>query len=145
MPIVSASSSDRTSIVDLLDAAGLPHDDLSDDLLSHFCVLRSQGAVRGVVGLEPIGRVALLRSLAVHPSTQEQGYGSALVQAAETQGRSQGVETLYLLTTTAASFFQKRGYDSISRDNVPPAIAQTNEFSQLCPDTATCMQKSLIS
>ncbi len=145
MPIRPATPTDRASIVDLLASVGLPHEDLSDGMLPHFCVLRSRGTIQGVVGLEPVGRAALLRSLAVLPSAQGSGHGTALVQAIEAHGRSHGVEVLYLLTTTAAAFFRERGYESTSRDDVPPAIAQTDEFSRLCPDSATCMQKSLIS
>jgi amino-acid N-acetyltransferase len=104
-----------------------------------------RGVVQGVVGLEPAGRSALLRSLAVHPSARGSGYGTALMQAAEAHGRSLGMDALYLLTTTAAAFFQQRGYKPIPRDEAPSAIARTDEFARLCPSTATCMQKSLIS
>lgn len=145
MSIVPATLRDRAPIVDLLDTAGLPHEDLSGEMLSHFRVLRLHGAVRGVVGLEPVGRAALLRSLAVHPDARGQGHGSALVRTAETHAQSENVHTLYLLTTTAARFFQGRGYEPIPRDAVPSPIARTDEFSRLCPDSATCMQKSLIS
>ncbi|PQJ34468.1 hypothetical protein BSZ35_07525 [Salinibacter sp. 10B] len=145
MPIVPATSADRPSIVDLLSRVGLPHDDLSNNLLSHFCVLRTNGVVQGTVGLEPVERAALLRSLAVHPNVRGQGHGTALVQAAEAHARTQNLHTLYLLTTTAAPFFRDRGYTPHPRNAVPSPIAQTDEFSRLCPDSAVCMQKSLIS
>jgi len=145
MLIDSADSSDLDAIIALLDAAGLPHTDLTDASLQNFRVLRRDKNVCGVVGIEPAGSAALLRSLAVPPSARGQGYGQALVQDAEAYGRKQGCESLYLLTTTAAGFFADLGYERMSRNAVPPAVAQTEEFNRLCPNTATCMQKSLIS
>lgn len=145
MPISSATASDRAAVVSLLDATGLPHEDLSDAALRHFRVLRRDGAVCGVVGIEPAGSAALLRSLAVRPGDRGQGIGRALVRAAEEHAQAQGIDALYLLTTTAADFFAALGYNRVSRDAVPAAIAQTDEFDRLCPATATCMQKTLIS
>lgn len=145
MPIVPATPSDFDAVVALLDAVDLPYDDLTNTSLHHFRVLRRAKALCGVVGLEPVGSAALLRSLAIQPSKRGQGYGQALVREAEAYGRAQGIDTLYLLTTTAASFFAALDYESIARDSVPPSIAQTDEFNRICPSTATCMQKSLIS
>lgn len=142
---VAAAASDLDAIVDLLDAAGLPHDDLTAAALQHFRVVRRDGGLVGVVGIEPAGSGGVLRSLAVRPSARGQGYGRALVRNAETYARSLNLRTLYLLTTTATGFFAELGYERISRDTVPPAIAQTDEFDRLCPRTAACMQKSLAS
>lgn len=140
---VAAATSDLDAIVDLLDAAELPHDDLTAAALQHFRVDRRDGTLVGVVGIEPVGSGGLLRSLAVRPSARGQGHGRALVHDAEAYARTQNLRTLYLLTTTATGFFADLGYEQISRDAVPPAIAQTDEFDRLCPHTAACMQKSL--
>ena len=145
MRISPAAPSDLEAIVSLLNTVDLPHEDLSDASLRHFRVLRRDGGVGGVVGIEPAGAAALLRSLAVRPADQGGGAGRALVQDVEAYARAQGIDTLYLLTTTAAGFFAALGYECSSREAVPPAIAQTDEFDRLCPATATCMQKSLIS
>jgi amino-acid N-acetyltransferase len=144
MPIAPATASDQDAVVALLDDADLPHADLTPAALQHFRVLRRDGRLLGVVGIEPVGTAGLLRSLAVRPSARGQGHGRALVQDAEAYARTQDVDTLYLLTTTAAAFFAALGYERTSRDAVPPALAQTDEFARLCPRTATCMQKSLI-
>jgi amino-acid N-acetyltransferase len=53
------------------------------------------------------------------------------------------VETLYLLTTTAAAFFARHGYETVERDTVPARIRGTTEFDDLCPDSAVCMRKRL--
>jgi amino-acid N-acetyltransferase len=53
------------------------------------------------------------------------------------------VETLYLLTTTAAPFFERYGYGAVAREEVPRPIRDTTEFTDLCPASATCMVKGL--
>lgn len=63
----------------------------------------------GVVGLEVYGKVALLRSLAVSATSRGNGYGKDLVARAERYAQSLGVTEIYLLTTTAATFFEQLG------------------------------------
>ena len=60
-----------------------------------------------------------------------------------TWAAEQGVETLYLLTTTAAQFFARRGYEAVPRSEAPAAIAATAQFSELCPASSTFMRKVL--
>lgn len=57
------------------------------------------------------------------------------------QAAARDVTELYLLTTTAESFFADLGFDRIQREDTPPAIQQTSEFHDLCPETATCMRR----
>jgi len=97
----------------------------------------------GVVGLELLGDVALLRSLAVPAEYRGRWIGSQLTCKAEAYARSQGVEVLYLLTLTAEVFFARRGYRVVGRDTAPAAIQETTEFRSLCPDSAVCMVKHL--
>jgi len=99
----------------------------------------------GVVGLELFGPLSLLRSLAVPAGGRERGIASQLVQKAEEHARSRGVEIVYLLTATADRFFAKRGYHRLSRDAVPGAIQDTEEFRSLCPASALCMVKQLVA
>ena len=63
--IEPATPSDMAAIKALLDASGLPTADLGATAWTGFLVLRQNGGVRGVVGLETSGPVGLLRSLAI--------------------------------------------------------------------------------
>ena len=94
----------------LLEAAGLPTEDLADDKLEHFFLAGDSAAPVGLVGLELFGRVALLRSLVVTPVSRTAGIGRQLVAHAEAYAASRGVRSIYLLTTTAEGFFAARGY-----------------------------------
>jgi amino-acid N-acetyltransferase len=96
-----------------------------------------------VGGVEAYGNDGLLRSVVVEQSVRGDGVGTALCAALEREARAEGVETLYLLTTTASGFFANRGYEQIERADAPATIRQTTEFEDLCPATAVCMRKSL--
>lgn len=143
MPIRNAKSSDLESIQDLLDDFDLPHQDLTPSHLSEFLVCHKRNEMAGVVGLERFDDVALLRSLAVRPRHRGHGMGSELTEAIERRARENGVTQIYLLTTTAADFFRRHGYDLIDRNDLPPALEETDEVAHLCPSTATCMTKKL--
>jgi arsenate reductase len=138
-----ACAEDLRAIQTLLEACDLPHDDLTTDHLTHFLACRSGDGLLGTVGIEPHGDAALLRSLAVAPDVRGQGLGTRLVETVEQRAREEGIRTLYLLTTTAADYFQAHGYDPIERDALPEAIQQTEEAARLCPASATCMRKPL--
>jgi amino-acid N-acetyltransferase len=126
----------------LLERNGLPVGDVRARPEA-FYYATAGGEPVGVGGLERYGRVGLLRSVVVEAAKRGYGYGSALCAALESNARTAGVETLYLLTTTASAFFDARGYVTVDRADAPSAIRQTTEFEDLCPATATCMRKSL--
>ena len=141
--LAPATSKDLGAVRNLLDAAGLPHADLTAEHLDHFLLLRDGGAVAGSVGLEVLGEDALLRSLAVAPSRRGEGLGRWLVEAAEARARREGVAALWLLTETAAPFFARLGYQTAERSAAPPRIQATAEFDALCGASAVCMMKRL--
>ncbi len=99
--------------------------------------------VIGVAGIEAYGTVGLLRSVAVDEAHRKGGHGRALVAGAEAWAAGHGIDTLYLLTTTAAGFFAGLGYTEIPRAEAPAAIARTAQFSGLCPASSTFMRKEL--
>ena len=126
----------------LLAAGGLPTDDVRAKPECFFLACDGD-AVVGAGGLEAYGSDGLLRSIVVAEPYRGRGYGGALCDALEDRARERGVGELYLLTTIAAGFFRRRGYETIDREVVPPAVRQTTEFVDLCPDSATCMRLDL--
>jgi amino-acid N-acetyltransferase len=141
MRIGSARRSDLPGIRWLLEYEGLPASDLDESLLERFLVCRDGRDVVAAVGLEVFGQVALLRSLVVDPQLRGRGLGMHLTKAAEALARRSGVESIYLLTTTAEEFFRARGYRIVARSEAPAAIQSTTQFSALCPSTAVLMVK----
>jgi amino-acid N-acetyltransferase len=81
--------------------------------------------------------------LVVSATARTQGLGSALVLHAEQYAAAHDVRALYLLTTTAESFFEHRGYRRIDRAIAPSAIQSTRAFASLCPANSALMIKHL--
>ena len=116
-----ARAEELDAIVALLGAAGLPVEDLDAAKLDAFLVATQGEVCVGVVGLEIHESNALLRSLVVEPRHRSRGLGGRLVDAVETEARARGVTSLYLLTTTAATFFERMGYTAHDRATVLPS------------------------
>ena len=127
----------------LLEQSQLPASDLTDAHMEHFYFLGTAQAPSAMVGIELHGASALLRSLVVHPDRRSTGLGKTLVEHAESQARARGVGAMYLLTTTASDFFQRRGYAVAARETAPPEIRSTREFADICPASSAFMVKKL--
>ena len=70
---------------------------------------------------------------------QGRGHGARLTQAALGLASARGVDTIYLLTETAAGFFPRFGFEPVQRAAVRPEVLQSVEFISACPETATVM------
>lgn len=138
-----ARSNDYRSICVLLEAYNLPYEDIRIEYLKHFFVARKENHIIGIVGLEIFNQLALLRSLAVHNNFRGLGLGSKLVNHLEMYAVCRNVKEIYLLTTTAESFFINLGYSTIDRDMAPEVIKSTLEFQSLCPTSAIPMVKNI--
>lgn len=135
--------SSLADVVALLEGVGLSAGDLSDASPARFYGVRRQGALAAVIGLEVYGEVGLLRSLAVDPEWRGQGLANQLVAFVESQALAQGVQSLYLLTSTAVSYFREQGYALLIRANAPPAIQATAQFAGPHPMGEALMVKTL--
>jgi amino-acid N-acetyltransferase len=145
LPVQAGGAGDLTAIQALLTAARLPIEDLDEPADLGFWVVRDGERVVGAIGLECHDTVGLLRSLVLAPEYRKRGLGLALVAALERYARSAGVEVLVLLTQTAAPFFDRLGYSVVDRAYVPDEVKASAEFRSLCPASAICMTKSLVS
>ena len=135
--------SELEKIMSLLTECGLPVTDILQPDPPLFFGFRSESCLVAVVGLELFGAVALLRSLAVAPAHRGRGLAHQLVAYAENIAVSRGVDSLFLLTTTASDFFGKLGFVPASRSTAPPAIQATSQFSGLCPASSEFLRKSI--
>ena len=92
-----AQAEDLNVVQQLLDRCGLPSQDVAEHL-PHFILAKDQAQLAGVIGLEPLASVGLLRSLAVAEAFRGQGLGYQLYQRLVRQAHQQGINSLYLLT-----------------------------------------------
>jgi amino-acid N-acetyltransferase len=147
----SATPSDLAGIEQLLVAAGLPTAGVADIVTTRpadFVVLDAPDETGhpqliAVGGLEVCCDNALLRSVAVRRDWQARGIGHDLIRRIVCMAEDRGLHALYLLTQTAEHYFPRFGFDVISRDSVPPEIADTLEFKSACPASAVAMEKVL--
>ncbi len=140
--IERASDADRPSIVQLLRDAGLPIDGLVEHSSVAF-VARDGAAIVGCSALETYADGALLRSVVVAPAARGRGVGQRLTEAAVTLAQSVGMPAVYLLTTSAESYFPKFGFVPLPREHVPASVRQSIQFRSACPASAIVMWKPL--
>lgn len=95
------------------------------------------------VGVEFLGRYALLRSLCVTFANRKRGTGAKLVEAMEAYCARMEYGVIYLLTDSAERFFHGIGYSTIERSEAPATILNTPQACHLCPADAVIMRKDL--
>lgn len=139
-----AEPQDRASIEGLLTAAGLPTAGVAEQLRG-FEVAHDAGRTVGTAGLEEYGRVGLLRSVAVDPEYRGRGVARELVERTLKRAAAPGIRNVYLLTTTAGSYFRKFGFEAIAREEVSPDVRASEEFGEACCDIAQAMRLILNS
>ena len=130
-------------MIELLASEGLPTADLADGDFRHFWGCGKRANPSGAVGLEIHGPFGLLRSLVVARAYRSNGCAKALVSTVESYARRRGLHSIFLLTETAEAYFASLGYQALARREVPEQIRASQEFSSLCPDSATVMGKPL--
>lgn len=133
-----AGASDLPAILALLEDAALPTDGI-DDPGTDLLVAEQGGRIVGLAGLERYGETALLRSVAVARAARGRGLGALLSTRMLEAAALAGARAVYLLTTTAESYFPRLGFRRVGREAVPAAVRESVEFTTACPSTATAM------
>lgn len=140
----TATARDLVAVRNMLATAGLPYADVEANTLRDFILLRDPAdRITAIGGIEAFDSDGLLRSVVVDEQARGGGLGKKLTKSLEQRAREKGISALYLLTTTAADFFPRLGYERFDRARVPVSISQSAEFSTLCPASAVCMRKLL--
>ena len=139
-----ATAADRDAVEGLLTFANLPTEGVADQFEHGFIVAEEEdGVLTGAAGLEIYGAHGLLRSVVVHPAARGARVGERLVQELLSWALQRRLQSVYLLTTTAAPYFERFGFAVTTRDTVPASVARSSEFADVCPSTATVMSISL--
>jgi len=111
--------------------------------LDGFVVSEDGSTVTGCAAIERYGDIGLLRSVAVAEGVGGRGVGTQLVEACAGRARRLGLRALYLLTTTAAGFFPRFGFEAISREELPASLFASDELRGACPASAVAMRLML--
>lgn len=129
-------------VTDLLKKNALPYDDINL-AKSIFLIAKDNNTVIGAIGIETYGNTGLLRSFVVANQYRSKAVGKQLYDRIISEGKTLGINRIYLLTTTAEKYFSRQGFTLIERDSVPDVIKSTSEFKNKCPATAACMVKDI--
>src|SRR5688500_17752871 len=122
-----------------LRTADLPLDGLRDQFGEGYAIAEADGELIGVEGIEVHGNDGLLRSAAVVAAWRGKGVGDALTRDRIEWAKQRGLDSLYLLTTTAGDYFPRFGFTRVDRGTAPEAVRRSREFAEACPDTALFM------
>ena len=136
--IEPARDEDLPEILALLERSGLPLLGYADHLASALVGWEEQRIVASAA-MELYGPAGLLRSVAVDESWRGLGLGNRIVLAAMALSRKHGAATIYLLTESAQAFFERLGFESLPRNEVPASVQASLEFSIACPDSVQAM------
>lgn len=137
------SAYEQAKVKEMLIANKLPVDDIADN--TKLFMLTRKGKLIGTGGLEMLGDVALIRSVSTDDSLRGQGLGKYVVDELEQFAIRAGMQTLYLVTTSADQFFSKLGYATVNRILLPTEILSHPQLTSVCPASAIVMNKQLAS
>ncbi len=126
-----------------LDQAGLPTDDITEPGRVFFAYSTLAGEQVGYGGFEQYGGDVLLRSIVVPEAQRSRGIGRGMVPLLMRRAFDAGGRRAWLLTTTAAVFFEKTGFKSADRAQAPEKILSSRQASALCPSTAALLVRSI--
>ncbi len=140
--ITEAATGDLPLVSQLLLNNNLPVEDLAPGK-QRFWIIRQDGRIVSVIGLEEYDEYGFLRSMATDPAYRNRGMAAALLNALLTHAESAGLKEVFLLTETAAGWFGKKGFQKFDRGQVPDQVKTSAEFTHLCPSSATVMKKKV--
>ncbi len=140
--IRAAEATDLQHIVSFLNGNGLPTIGVESCYSNFLIATDAKGVWYGIAGVELYGQCALLRSVAVDESSRGMGYGKALVNAALSNARQNGVRDVYLLTENASKYFEKLGFTITDRNSIDEVVKESQEFGACCA-TALAMRKTI--
>ncbi|UWX56593.1 GNAT family N-acetyltransferase [Maribacter litopenaei] len=81
--------------------------------------------------------------MAVSDEHKGLGIGTQLLDALCDASKRNGIQRLHLLTTTADAYFKHFGFSVAERSQAPSSIANTKEFSEICPSSSVYMTLDL--
>lgn len=124
-----AKEQDMEQVVGILGQAGLSSAGVDENVDNFIVVENHQEKIIGAVGIEPIEKDGILRSLVI---TQEGGVDSLfeLLECAVSLAKEKEMQHLYLLSkkATTSTLFQMFGFDKV--DNPIPEHIQNSEHVQ---------------
>jgi len=124
-----AKLEDAATVRGLMTRACVRQDGVEENIAS-FLLVEDEGEAVGTVGLEILEeRYGVMRSLILQPGAWNAEVAMELLRLFCTFAETQGIQRLYLLTTsTASDLFIHMGFSTTTFEELPPAVAQSQHF-----------------
>lgn len=105
----------------------MPADELERQLAAgvRFRVCEADGRLVGVMGIQQVRDVELIRHAYVHPLAQRQGIGGALLERLQRDSGAQLLVGTWAAADWAIRFYQRNGFELVTP---PQAAALLNEY-----------------
>ena len=106
--------------------------DLLEREISQFSIVERDGLIIACAALYSFAEQAIgeLACLAVHPDYRHGGHGDVLLQRIEQRARALQLESLFVLTTRTAHWFQERGFQACTLEQIPSTKASLYNFQR---------------
>ncbi len=125
-----ATEKDLLPIQRLLARASLSKRGIEQNIDNFLVVESPAKKIIGTVGIEPVGKDGLLRSLVLSSENWNAKVGLNFIELAVAYGKQKGYENLYLLTNSSLPFFEYIGFKILEEKEIPAHLKASEHFSQ---------------
>jgi len=79
----------------------------------------------------------------VLPHARQRGIGGGILALLLRRAFDEGGRDAWLLTTTAAPFFERQGFKPVERTSAPASVLATRQAASLCPASAALLRRPI--
>ncbi len=99
------------------------------------------GALLGIMGIQPVGDVELIRHAYVVPAAQGRGVGGALMAHLEARVSRQLLVGTWAAASWAIGFYERHGYVAVPRERVPELLRRYWSIPERQIETSVVLAK----
>lgn len=106
--------------------------DLIESEIAQFSIVERDGLIIACAALYPFPEQSTgeLACLAVHPDYRHGGHGDILLERIKKRARALQLDSLFVLTTRTAHWFQERGFQACALEQLPSTKASLYNFQR---------------
>ncbi|MBS7326652.1 MAG: amino-acid N-acetyltransferase [Thiopseudomonas sp.] len=106
--------------------------DLLEQEIRQFSLVERDGLLIACAALYPFAeeKTGELACLAVHPDYRHAGHGDAMLERIRQRALAMGLESLFVLTTRTSHWFQERGFQPCTIEQLPRRKAELYNFQR---------------
>jgi GNAT superfamily N-acetyltransferase len=121
----------------------MPMDALEAEIAAgvEFWGYEDDGALLGVMGIQPVEDVELIRHAYVVPAAQGRGVGGALMAYLEARVSRQLLVGTWAAASWAIRFYERHGYVAVPRDQIAPLLRRYWSIPERQIETSVVLAK----